>query len=72
MTSLRQAVEEYMSLRRALGYKLHDVGLALESFLAFCDSEGAAIVTADLVTASAYLWIILVKWGGLGRRGCGS
>jgi integrase len=48
MTTLRQAAEEYLSLRRALGYKLHDVELALVSFLAFCDSEGAAIVTADL------------------------
>ena len=38
MTTLRQAVEEYLSLRRALGFKLNDVGLALRSFLAFCDN----------------------------------
>jgi integrase len=48
MTTLRQAAEDYLSLRRALGYKLHDVGSALLSFLAFCDHEGAAVVTADL------------------------
>ena len=48
MTTLRQAVEEYLSLRRALGFKLSDVGLAFKSFLAFCDSEGATVVTVDL------------------------
>lgn len=48
MTTLRQAVEEYLSLRRALGFKLSDVGVAFRSFLAFCDSEGAAVVTTEL------------------------
>jgi integrase len=48
MTTLRRAAEEYLSLRRALGFKLHDVGSALVSFLAFCEIEGAAVVTADL------------------------
>jgi integrase/recombinase XerD len=48
MTTLRQAAEEYLSLRRALGFKLHDVGSALVGFLAFCESEGATVVTADL------------------------
>jgi integrase/recombinase XerD len=48
MTTLRQAAEEYLSLRRALGFKLHCVGSALVSFLAFCENESAAVVTADL------------------------
>jgi len=48
MTILRQAVEEYLSLRRALGFKLSDVGVAFSGFLAFCDNEGATVVTADL------------------------
>jgi integrase/recombinase XerD len=48
MTTLRQAAEEYLSLRRALGFKLHDVGLALARFLAFCEDQGAAVVTTDL------------------------
>jgi integrase/recombinase XerD len=48
MTTLRRAAEEYLSLRRALGFQLHDVGLALARFLAFCEAEGAAVVTADL------------------------
>jgi integrase len=48
MTTLRQAVEGYLSLRRALGFKLGDVGVAFRSFLAFCDHEGAAVVTTEL------------------------
>lgn len=48
MTALSQAVAEYLSLRRALGFKLSDVGVAFRSFLAFCDSEGATVVTTEL------------------------
>jgi integrase/recombinase XerD len=48
MTTLRQAVEGYLSLRRALGFQLHDVGSALARFLAFCEAEGVAVITADL------------------------
>ena len=48
MTILRQAAEEYLSLRRALGFKLRCDGSALTSFLKFCENEGAAAVTADL------------------------
>ena len=54
MTTLRQAVEEYLSLRRALGFELHDVGLALARFVAFCEAEGATVVTADL----AHRWAV--------------
>jgi integrase/recombinase XerD len=48
MTTLRQAAEEYLSLRRALGFKLHDVGSMLLSFVAFCENEGAVAVTIDV------------------------
>ena len=48
MTTLRRAVHEYLALRRALGFKLSDVGVAFRSFLAFCDGERAAVVTAEL------------------------
>jgi len=48
MTSLRRAAEEYLGLRRALGFKLDCVGSALMSFLAFCEDEGSGVVTADL------------------------
>jgi len=55
MTTLRRAVEGYLSLRRSLGFELHDVGSALARFLAFCEAEGAAVVTADLVDEEAEL-----------------
>ena len=48
MNALRQAVEEYLSLRRELGFKLHDEGYALRSFIGFCEQESAEYVTADL------------------------
>ena len=48
MTILRQAGEEYLRLRRVLGFKLRNVGPALLRFLAFCENEGAAVVTVDL------------------------
>jgi len=48
MTTLRRAAEEYLGLRRALGFKLGCVGPALMSFLAFCEDEGSGVVTADL------------------------
>jgi len=48
MTTLRRAVEEYLQLRRALGYKLKCVGSSLNSFVTFCESERTAVITADL------------------------
>jgi integrase/recombinase XerD len=48
MTTLRQAAEEYLSLRRALGFKLRDVGSMLLSFVAYCENEGDVAVTIDL------------------------
>ena len=33
-----------------LGFQLRDVGSALARFLAFCEAEGAAVVTADLAS----------------------
>ena len=37
MNTLRRAVEEYLQLRRELGFKLHCEGYALKSFLALCE-----------------------------------
>jgi len=48
MKSLRQAAEEYLRLRRVLGFKLRDVASGLMHFVAFCENEGAAVVTIDL------------------------
>jgi len=48
MSTLRQAAEQYLQLRRDLGCKLRETGRLLEDFVAFADREGASHVTTDL------------------------
>jgi integrase/recombinase XerD len=48
MSTLRQAAEQYLQLRRDLGYKLRETGRRLEDFVAFAEQEGASHVTTDL------------------------
>lgn len=48
MSELRHAVEEYLALRRSLGFDLRDVALLLQGFTTFADHEGATHVTVDV------------------------
>lgn len=48
MSALRQAVEQYLTLRKQLGFKLHDTERALRSFSTFVESESASTITVDL------------------------
>lgn len=48
MNTLRETSEQYLQLRRALGYQLHGVARLLRSFVTFAEREGAAHVTTDL------------------------
>jgi integrase/recombinase XerD len=48
MSGLRARAEEYLAMRRALGFKLETWGPRLMSFIRFCEERGAATVTADL------------------------
>jgi integrase/recombinase XerD len=48
MTSIRKAVENYLAMRRALGFKLRFQGTALIQFVAFLEKEKALFITADL------------------------
>ena len=48
MTSFAQHVEDYLRLRRSLGYKLHDHARLLRRFAAHLDAIGAQFVTIDL------------------------
>jgi len=48
MSQLRQAVEEYLQLRRSLGFRLRGPGRLLHSFVAFAEREKATHLTADL------------------------
>jgi integrase/recombinase XerD len=55
MSTLRQAAEQYLQLRRDLGYKLRETGRRLEDFVAFAEREGASHVTTDLALRWAQL-----------------
>ena len=48
MTGIRQATDDYLAVRRALGYKLEDHGWLLADFASFLDAAGAATVTTGL------------------------
>ena len=48
MSILLLAVDEYLTLRRTLGFKLAHVGHDLQQFVHFAESEGAEWVTTDL------------------------
>jgi len=53
MSGLRQAAEDYLALRRSLGFELVTPGRQVRQFAAYLDSVGAAHVTADLAVAWA-------------------
>ncbi len=42
MKSLRKSVQEYLSLRRSLGFKLREAGKGLLDFVAFMERHHAA------------------------------
>ena len=48
MSGLRARAEEYLAMRRALGFKLTSHGSRLMSFVRFCEDRGATTVTTDL------------------------
>ena len=55
MNTLRQAAEEYLSLRRRLGYKLDRLGWALLHFVSFMEQREARFITSDLAVEWAVL-----------------
>ena len=61
MSVLRARAEEYLAMRRALGFKLESHGPRLMSFVRFCEDRGAAAVTTDLA----------VEWATTTPRGSG-
>ncbi len=48
MNTLRQALHEYLALRRSLGFKLHEAGKRLLDFVGFMEQHGAAYITHQL------------------------
>jgi integrase/recombinase XerD len=47
MSSLRQAAEDYLTIRHALGYKLQTTGVLLPQFIAYLEQVGADTVTVE-------------------------
>lgn len=53
MNTLRQAVKEYLALRQAMGFKLHDASRLLSRFIDFLEDQGQAFITTDLAVGWA-------------------
>ena len=57
MSELHRHLEDYLRLRRSLGFKLEFPGLVLPSLVTYLEAAGAAAITAELAVA----------WAGLPR-----
>ena len=53
MSTLRSAAEQYLAMRRALGFKLDTQGRQLMSFIGFCEARGVGHVTTGIALAWA-------------------
>jgi len=53
MNTLPQAVQEYLAMRRSLGFKLHSAGPALLDFVRFLKQQHASYITIPLALAWA-------------------
>ncbi len=53
MTTLRQAVQEYVCMRRDLGFKLHEPGKGLLDFVTFLEQHRVSYITQALALAWA-------------------
>lgn len=57
MNTLREALEEYLALRRSLGFKMHEAGRVLPRFVAFMEEHQALQITTRL----ALEWALQAK-----------
>ena len=53
MSALTGALDDYLTVRRALGYKLVDHGIFLPDFVAYLEAAGASTITSELAVAWA-------------------
>jgi integrase/recombinase XerD len=53
MNTLREALPEYLQLRRRLGFKLEDAGLLLPRFVTYVEQHGSTRITTALALAWA-------------------
>jgi len=65
MSTLRNAIEEYIALRRQLGFKLTEPQRWLREFAAFMEEHGAPFITTDLALqwASRPHRVQPLRWG---------
>jgi hypothetical protein len=57
MTPLRQAIDDYIALRRSLGFKLRRMAEGLREFAIFLEQKPAPYVTTEL----AMEWAMLLR-----------
>ena len=77
MNSLDLALNEYIAIRRALGFELREVAGCLRNFVAFLKIEGASYITRELALrwatqpadAQPYTWPGVWAWSGASPRG---
>jgi integrase len=55
MNELGSQLQDYLSVRRALGHKLTETGRLLGQFVAYCGQSGTPVVTTDIAVAWATL-----------------
>ena len=55
MTALADHLDDYLRLRRALGFQLGRHGESLPGFVAYVEANGAATITVELAVAWARL-----------------
>ena len=55
MSPLREALRDYMQIRRSLGFKLDANGRLLKDFVGFLEQSGATRITTDLALSWARL-----------------
>lgn len=48
MSTLKQALKDYIAMRRALGFQLREVAVCLRNFVAFAEAEGTGHITTEL------------------------
>ena len=55
MSELREGLEEYLAIRRTLGFKLTDLGRHLRNFVDYVEDEGASYITTEIALRWAQL-----------------
>ena len=65
MNTLREALQDYLALRRGLGFKMRDASLLLPRFVAFMEERQALHITTRL----ALEWVQTVEDGTARRAG---